>query len=70
MGRNKKDFDTGQSLTPDIKDVKDAWFSGKVTDEEANDLSGTKEFGAPYKAGAFFQDHAAKYAHQRAGLTE
>jgi hypothetical protein len=56
--------------TPKIKDVRDAWFSGKVTAEEANDLSGTKSFGEPDKASNFSLDHNAYYTHKRAGLTE
>ena len=50
---------------PKLEDVRAAWFSGKVTAEEANDLSGTKDFGQPDKATDFELDHNAYYTHKR-----
>jgi hypothetical protein len=40
MGRNNADFHVGKD--PDIEDVRAAYFSGKVTTEEANDLANSK----------------------------
>jgi hypothetical protein len=41
MPRNKKDFENGKMAN--IEDVRDAYFSGKLTTEEANDLADSKD---------------------------
>ena len=74
MGRNNKDFHVGKD--PDIEDVRAAYFSGKVTTEEANDLTNSNSFSIkehPHntknsKPSDFSLDHEAKNAHKRAGL--
>jgi len=77
MGRNKKDFTEGNA--PDPSDVRSAYFSGKITTEEANDLTSPGRFARlgdhPYntkqrnqKPSDFALDHEAYYAHKRAGL--
>jgi hypothetical protein len=63
---------------PKLEDVRSAYFSGKVTTEEANDLSGTKSFtpkSHPHNIKSnnpsdFSLDHAAEQAHRRAGLSQ
>lgn len=74
MGRNNKDFKSG--IAPEMADVRAAWFSGKVTTEEANDLTNSNSFSAKEhsnntkssKPSDFSLDHAAYYTHKRAGL--
>ena len=74
MGRNNKDFHVGKD--PDIEDVRAAYFSGKVTTEEANDLTNSNSFSIkehPHntknsKPSDFSLDHEEKNAHKRAGL--
>jgi hypothetical protein len=74
MGRNNKDFHSGKA--PEMADVKAAYFSGKVTTEEANDLTNSNSFSVkehPHNAKSskpsdFSLDHAAYYAHKKAGL--
>ena len=53
---------------PNIQDVRDAYFSGKVTAHEANELSGTKSFGDPDSASKFSTEHNEYHTHKRAGL--
>jgi hypothetical protein len=63
---------------PSKEDVRDAYFSGKVTTEEANDLTNSDSFSIkdhPHntkssKPSDFSLDHAARYAHKRAGLSD
>lgn len=66
MGRNNKDFHDN---------VRAAWFSGKVTTEEANSLTNSNKFSIkenPHstknKPSDFSLDHAAYYAHKKAGF--
>jgi hypothetical protein len=69
MPRNNKDFHDN---------VRNAYFSGKVTTEEANDLTNSNSFSIkehPHntknsKPSDFSLDHEAKNAHKRAGLSE
>lgn len=69
MGRNNKDFHDN---------VRKAYFSGKVTTEEANDLTDSNSFSIkehPHntknsKPSDFSLDHEARNAHKRAGLSE
>jgi hypothetical protein len=84
MPRNKKDFENGKAAN--IEDLRAAYFSGKVTTEEANDLAGSGRFAKgtkPLFGGGdhphnvnkkepsdFALDHEAYYAHKRAGLSE
>jgi hypothetical protein len=63
-----KDRASHPGRKPNLDDVRSAWFSGKVTAEEANDLSDTKGFGEPDKASDFSLDHGAYHTHKRAGL--
>lgn len=53
---------------PKMDDVRAAWFSGKVTADEANELSNTKSFGEPDKASKFATEHNEYHTHKRAGL--
>jgi hypothetical protein len=71
---------------PNIEDVRDAYFSGKVTTEEANDLVRSDSFALntkpvfgggdhPHntkggKPSNFSLDHEAEQAHRRAGLSQ
>ncbi len=63
---------------PHMDDVRNAHFSGKVTTEEANDLTNSDSFSIkdhPHntkssKPSDFSLDHEARYAHKRAGLSE
>jgi|LakMenEpi03Aug12_release.lakeMendotaPanAssembly.Ray.scaffolds.fasta_scaffold5933727_1 hypothetical protein len=76
MPRNKKDFENGKAAN--IEDLRAAYFSGKVTTEEANDLAGSNSFSIkehPHntknsKPSDFSLDHEARNAHKRAGLSE
>lgn len=69
MGRNNKDFHA---------DVRSAYFSGKVTTEEANDLTNSNDFSVkdhPHNTRSsrpsnFALDHEATNAHRRAGLND
>lgn len=63
-----KDRSNNPARKPKLDDVRSAWFSGKVTADEANDLSGTKSFGDPDNASDFSVGHGAYYTHKRAGL--
>jgi hypothetical protein len=71
-----KDRANDPARKPNLDDVKSAWFSGKVTTEEANDLTNSNSFSAkehPHntkssKPSDFSLDHAAYYAHKKAGL--
>lgn len=62
---------------PHLEDVREAYFSGKVTTEEANDLTNSDSFSAKHnpdsvkssKPSDFALDHAAYYAHKKAGLS-
>jgi hypothetical protein len=56
------------SRKPKLEDVRSAWFSGKVTAHEANELSGTKSFGDPDSASKFSTEHNEYHTHKRAGL--
>jgi hypothetical protein len=61
---------------PHMDDVRNAHFSGKVTTEEANDLTNSDSFSIKdhplntksSKPSDFSLDHEAYYAHKRAGL--
>jgi hypothetical protein len=76
MPRNKKDFENGKAAN--IEDLRAAYFSGKVTTEEANDLTNSDSFSIKEhplntkssKPSDFSLDHEARYAHKRAGLSE
>jgi hypothetical protein len=76
--------ENNKARAPKIEDVRAAYFSGKVTTEEANDLAGSDRFAKgtkPLFGGGdhphntnkknpsdFALDHEAYYAHKRAGL--
>lgn len=63
---------------PHIEDVRMAHFSGKMTTEEANDLTNSDSFSIkdhPHntkssKPSDFSLDHEARNAHRRAGLSD
>ena len=63
-----KDRASHPGRKPKLDDVRSAWFSGKVTADEANELSGTKSFGEPDKVSNTTAEQAAYHTHKRAGL--
>ena len=63
-----KDRAHDEGRKPKLDDVRAAWFSGKVTAHEANELSGTKGFGNPDNASDFSTSHNEYHTHKRAGL--
>jgi hypothetical protein len=68
--------ENNKARAPKIEDVRAAYFSGKVTTEEANDLTDSNSFSIKEhplntknsKPSDFSLDQAAYYAHKRAGL--
>jgi len=72
---SKPDRANDPARRPDMSDVRAAWFSGKITTEEANDLTGTTDFNPkvhPHNKSStptdHDLDHYAYYTHKRAGL--
>lgn len=70
--------ENNKARAPKIEDVRAAYFSGKVTTEEANNLTDSNSFSIkehPHntknsKPSDFSLDHEARNAHKRAGLSE
>jgi hypothetical protein len=73
-----KDRANDAKRKPNLDDVRAAYFSGKVTTEEANDLTNSNNFSIkdhPHNTkssmpSGFALDNEAMYAHKRAGLSE
>jgi hypothetical protein len=66
MPRNKKDFTEGKA--PNASDVRSAYFSGKLTTEEANDLTSSNRFARQVKPlfGGGDHPHNTKQSNQKA----